>query len=384
MIAVIADDLTGAAELAGIGLRYGLQVEMSTVVNTDTNAELLVISTDTRSVSEVEAWHEMATVTRELLKLKPDLIFKKVDSVLRGHVLAELTAQLEVLHLDKALLVPANPALDRTISKGTYYYKDQPIHLSSFSHDPEFAINSSDVLEMLRAKDASVVVRSTEEMLPASGIIVGEVTNSDDLKKWSIRTDENTLAAGASGLFTALLDTMNIKGSAGNTKAKGYGQLALFVCGSTFNKSREAIKRIKKDDGPVSYMPEEILRLAEIENEAFEEWGRVVSTMIKVEGRAIISIDEETTKGVPVSAGMLREKTAMVVNEIFKQVGIQELFIEGGSTAAAVIKKAGFKTFFPLEELAPGVIRMSVKEHNGLCVTVKPGSYEWPKEVWKF
>jgi uncharacterized protein YgbK (DUF1537 family) len=109
-----------------------------------------------------------------------------------------------------------------------------------------------------------------------------------------------------------------------------------------------------------------------------------VASLVRSEGRAIISIDADTTKGMPVSAGMLRERTAMIVSEVFKQVSIQELFIEGGSTAAAVIKKAGLQTFFPVEELAPGVIRMSVKEHAGLCVTVKPGSYEWPAEVWNF
>jgi uncharacterized protein YgbK (DUF1537 family) len=261
MIAVIADDLTGAAELAGLGLRYKLQVEMSTVVNHDTKAELLILATDTRSVKEDEVIHEMEKVTSQVLKLKPAMIFKKVDSVLRGHILAEITAQLRVLGLKRALLVPANPALGRTITGGIYYYKDQPIHLSSFSHDPEFAISSSDVLKMLRAKDASVVVKNAAEQLPGSGVIVGEATSVDDLKAWSTRIDAGTLAAGASGFFSALLDAMGIKGSAANKpEAKEYGRLVLFVCGSTFNKSRNAIKQIKNNGGPVSYMPEAIVK----------------------------------------------------------------------------------------------------------------------------
>lgn len=384
MIAVIADDLTGAAELAGIGLRYGLQTVMSTVVNSGTDTELLIISTDTRSVSEEEAVHEMAGVTEEVMKLKPVLIFKKVDSVLRGHVLAELTAQLDVLQLKKALLVPANPALGRTITGGIYYYKDQPIHLSSFSHDPEFAISSSDVSDMLRVKDASLSIKTVEEELPSSGIVVGEATSAKDLEDWAKRVDTDMLPAGASGFFSALLNVKNMKGFAGDKPVKDHGHPVLFVCGSTFNKSREAIKSIKNNGGPVSYMPDEVIRSGEIYNEAFPMWSQEVASMINSGGRAIISIDANTTEGVPVSAGLLREKTALVVSEILKQVNIQELFIEGGSTAASVIRKAGFQTFFPVEELAPGVIRMSVKEHADLCITVKPGSYEWPSEVWKF
>ena len=49
MLAVIADDLTGAAEIGGIGLSYGLKVEISSKVNPSTEADLLVIATDTRS-----------------------------------------------------------------------------------------------------------------------------------------------------------------------------------------------------------------------------------------------------------------------------------------------------------------------------------------------
>ncbi|MBD0288263.1 MAG: four-carbon acid sugar kinase family protein, partial [Flavisolibacter sp.] len=133
MIVVLADDLTGAAELGGIGLHYNLDIEINMTVNPQSKASLLIISTDTRSMKKEKAGIEAAKVTAKVMKLKPDLIFKKVDSVLRGHILPELTAQLEQLKLQKALLVPANPALNRTLSNGTYYIEGKPIHLSDFS-----------------------------------------------------------------------------------------------------------------------------------------------------------------------------------------------------------------------------------------------------------
>jgi uncharacterized protein YgbK (DUF1537 family) len=60
MIAVIADDLTGAAELAGIGLNYNLKTEISTVIDPNCSADLLIIATNTRSLPETEAGHMMA------------------------------------------------------------------------------------------------------------------------------------------------------------------------------------------------------------------------------------------------------------------------------------------------------------------------------------
>jgi len=55
MIAVIADDFTGAAELGGLGLRYGMSVEIETEVTNDCKVDLLIIATDTRSVSKKQA-----------------------------------------------------------------------------------------------------------------------------------------------------------------------------------------------------------------------------------------------------------------------------------------------------------------------------------------
>ena len=57
MIAVIADDLTGAAELGGIGLRHGLKTEVRTIAGTKLPpaTDLLVIAADSRSKPQAAA-----------------------------------------------------------------------------------------------------------------------------------------------------------------------------------------------------------------------------------------------------------------------------------------------------------------------------------------
>ena len=110
MIVVIADDFTGAAELGGIGLKYGLTVEVNTEVNVHSTADLLIVATDTRSLKLKEALAVMEKITRQVSELKPGLVFKKVDSVLRGHVVPELMVHLAGLNRIAATLAPANPA----------------------------------------------------------------------------------------------------------------------------------------------------------------------------------------------------------------------------------------------------------------------------------
>ena len=357
---------------------------MSTVVNQDADAELLVIATDTRSMKEKDAIAEIKKITNEVLLLHPDLVFKKIDSVLRGHVVAELTAQLKILGYEKALVVAANPSLGRTIHEGTYFYNDKPIHKSSFSIDPEFPIKSSDVSKMLRVNNASVAVKKNGEGLPSNGIIIGEVADNNDLKLWAKRIEKNILPAGASGFFSAILDALYVKGNKEETWVEEKGQTALFVCGSTFNKSRDAIQEIKHREGPVSYMPEAVLSSGDNDDENYQVWSNEIVSFIHSKGKAIVSIDPESIKGIDVSAALLREKTAIVVDRVFKQETIHELFIEGGSTAAAIIRQLGFETFIPVKELAPGVVRMRVKDREDVFITIKPGSYQWPEAVWDF
>ena len=109
MIVVIADDLTGAAEIAGIGLQFGLSVALTTASELNATVQLLVVSADTRSLSATEAIGKSLQISAELAVLSPEFIYKKIDSVLRGHVLAEMEVYMQQLNKSKALLVPGNP-----------------------------------------------------------------------------------------------------------------------------------------------------------------------------------------------------------------------------------------------------------------------------------
>jgi D-threonate/D-erythronate kinase len=384
MIAVIADDFTGAAELAGIGLRYNLTVELGTEVNTATNADLFVIATDARSLPEVEAVAVMQKHTRALLALQPAMIFKKTDSVLRGHVLAEIEAQLSLTGFKKAVLVAANPALGRTIENGRYYLNGKPVHESSFAHDPDFAINSSLILDMLRSRGSSVYVKRFNEALPESGIIVGEAAQTADLQAWATRMDNTTLIAGASGFFTAMLDKL----LAGKQRAKSDLSterlpFSLFVCGTTFSQSRNTIKQIKAAGGPVCYMPDEIIRSVHSGTYSYVKWANEVVALVKKHGKAIVAIHEDSTRDTAVGAGQLKEKMAGLVNEVLQRSMVQELIVEGGATAWALISQSKLTRFYPVEEMAPGVVRMQTNDPN-LFITVKPGSYRWPDGLWDF
>ena len=378
MIAVVADDLTGAVEIAGIGLRHGLSVEIAGAIDAPINVDLLVVATDTRSAPEQEAVQTMAAIASKLKALNPELIFKKIDSVLRGHVLAELNAHLKQLDLQNVLIVPANPALGRTLTSGRYYINGQPIHLSSFADDPEFAITGADVHTLLRCAKHQIFVQTADNNLPTTGIVVGECETENDLKKWAAKVDNQMLLAGGSSFFAAILASHGYLQQTAEPVCS-FEKPVLFICGSTFDKSRQLVRQLKDNGGPVSYMPQNIITQAAPAEELFDQWADEVITLLNLHHKAVIAVDENTI--APVN---LREKKARLVQKVLEITAVKELVIEGGATASAIINQLKLNRFTPVYEFSTGVIRMSAAQKGGLFLTLKPGSYAWPAQVWDF
>jgi len=118
MIGVIADDLTGAAELGAAGLRHGWSAEIVRHGKPSGRADLVCVDTDSRSCDPAKAASLAGAAARMLRAAGATWIYKKVDSVLRGQVTAEVEAVMKQLELDRAFLLPANHSLGRTIRDG--------------------------------------------------------------------------------------------------------------------------------------------------------------------------------------------------------------------------------------------------------------------------
>ncbi|HMR85677.1 MAG TPA: four-carbon acid sugar kinase family protein, partial [Niabella sp.] len=237
MILVIADDFTGAAEMAGICLGYGLKVSLCLGSLTDCNAEVLVISTDSRSMKKEAALSVVERITLQALQMKPDFVYKKIDSVLRGFVSEELTLQLNIFGLTKALVLPANPSLGRVIKNGQYFVEGIDISKTGFAKDPEFAITTPDVRQMLRTGNANILKRGD---MPGDGINIGEAGDLSDVQHWAEQVNEECLPAGSGDFFNAILNRKY------REKERNVPPILqkphLYVSGTSFAKNRALIK----------------------------------------------------------------------------------------------------------------------------------------------
>lgn len=345
MIAVIADDFTGAAELAGIALRYNLKIQLAMPGVAYNGAELFIVCTDSRSMNKEQAVAIHSKIVSDVIKLKPEFIFKKIDSVLRGHVLDELKIQMSVTGKSKAIIVAANPSLGRTIKNGIYYIDGKEIHTTSFAIDPEFAITDSSVSKMLRGNDERIVI--------------AEASTKEDVGNWAGKISNDWVIAGAGDFFTALLD----KRFSVTSSHEAVMQLPhLYVCGTSFANSRNFIKHANEY---VVYLP----------SANDDSFLNEVHNIIAKQQKCIIAVHENTTG---ISALALRTQMARLTKIILEKENISEMFIEGGSTAAAILEQLNINSLIPENQLMRGVTRMKA---GHLHITVKPGSYALPPQI---
>jgi uncharacterized protein YgbK (DUF1537 family) len=381
MIAVIADDLTGAAELAGIGLNHGLRTEVSTTVDERCDADLLIIATDTRSLPVATAKEIIYDISVQLLQLQPRFIFKKIDSVLRGHIIEEVQSQLTASGLKRALIVPGNPHHSKKLIGDTFYYNDAPIHLSDFAYDPTFPALSSNIVELLRADEKIRLVKK-DDKLPSTGIIIGAANNEDDLKYWIERTDSNTLLAGSANLFTSLLQHLTSSQKIETPDPETTGR-RLFVFGSTFYQGKLNLNDGKHNNIPVHYVPAATICAETSGDNVHALFASHVASSIIAGNNAIIAINPDFIKDIKVDPVLLSHKMAAIVKQVIEHTSLHELLIEGGATAWAILERLNIEKLYPSKLIAPGVIHMRIAGDNQLCLTLKPGSYPWPAPVWE-
>jgi len=377
MIVVIADDITGAAEMGGIALRYGLDVLIVDDLKHRGNHDVAIVYTNTRSASENEAAETMGRLTAEAMQLEPSLFYKKTDSVLRGHIVAEMQQQMNAMNVERGLLVPINPSSGRIIKNGKYYINNVPVNETSFSVDPEFPILTSSVEQMLVKSKGIVEVKKKDEAPEAAGITLGEAETTGDLMRWATRSDTSMLLAGGGSFFNALMQLkykprQKIK----KPKVKLYSPLCL-VSGTTFRKN---VERINNHASLVSYMPKEIFSAPGIDVQ-YDSWLNEAHEILEKKGKVIVAVNN--LEQVKVDPQILSGKLAEFMKQFVHKTQISDLLIEGGATAYSIVKEIGWHSFLPTEEMEQGIVRMQVVENPDLHLTIKPGSNEWPRE-WNF
>ena len=150
-ILIIADDLTGAADCAAACGPDAL------VVLDDSRgaqgAEVVAFDANTRSMTAEHAAAETARIVRSY---PASIVYKKIDSTMRGHIAVEIAGALNTYrsmgHPEAiAVVAPAFPAMGRTTKGGRQYVRGVPLENGDLTGLPNSVMCDAETDEDLRA-----------------------------------------------------------------------------------------------------------------------------------------------------------------------------------------------------------------------------------------
>ncbi|MDQ0924511.1 uncharacterized protein YgbK (DUF1537 family) [Pseudarthrobacter sp. W1I19] len=368
--AIIADDLTGAADAAAA---YGPTHTSSVILDVDCTwpeAEILSVNTESRYLAAEEAASAVTSAVGRALG-QNRRIFKKIDSLLRGNVGAEVAATLAQLTHGHgkglAVVAPAFPATGRTTEGGIVHVGGVQNTEGSFGGDVAGALAAGG----LTVEAAGVAGRNPEELAwhlrevqeRGTDAVVLDAASDDDLE---------TIAAAADLLdFPALL--VGSGGLAGHIAAREDGTAArnaqerhiirtLTVIGSYSGLARQQTEALVDAGAEHITLDHAALDDPEVPRRVAEAmaWTDVVLTP-----DPMATVDKSQAFVV---AEALARATAAGIGHC------DALVLTGGETATAVLKALGAGSFTVLGEIEAGVVMSLLPDPLPLLVT-KAGAF---------
>ncbi|QOR38992.1 four-carbon acid sugar kinase family protein [Billgrantia diversa] len=142
-IAIVADDLTGALDAAapfaerGMSTRVAVTLEgLEAALGGDEGAPRVVsVNTGSRHLGRDAAARRAGEAAERLLAQRPRLLLKKVDSTLRGQVVAEAAALRHLAGQRRLLVCPAVPSQGRCVLGGEVWVEGEPLSATAYARD---------------------------------------------------------------------------------------------------------------------------------------------------------------------------------------------------------------------------------------------------------
>ncbi|MFD5829130.1 four-carbon acid sugar kinase family protein [Lentzea sp. NPDC060358] len=345
----VADDLSGAAETAvALSVRGTRSVVLLNA--RDSVADVVVLDTDSRGLPPAAA-HE--TVLTALAGVRAgDRVFKKIDSVLRGNVAAEVAA-LTARGYGVAL-TPALPVAGRTVVGGALRVAEDGWRANCATSRevlPEALTLGLDVVRGPALGDALAKAADT------CGVVVCDAETDADLDALAcaaVHAPATLALAGSGALAAALGRTRTPSGH--ETTAPPPSEKVLVVVGSAEPVAAAQVARLT---GCTVHSLDVAALLA----------GPV--WIPRLRGVTVLCVAAADGIDPAVSAALARTVAAVP--------DWTDLVLVGGETARRVLDALGVGELEPFDQIHHGAVRSRTRD--GRVVVTRPGSFGGPDSL---
>ncbi len=405
LLGCIADDFTGATDLAGTLVRAGMRtVQMIGVPGpgkVPADVDAIVIALKSRTVPAADA---VAQSLESLEWLRAagcrQFVFKMCstfDSTDEGNIGPVSEALLAALDTDFALVCPAFPRNARQVFKGYLFVGDGLLSESGMEQHPLTPMTDSNLVRVLDRQSRGPVgllscdtvrqgagaVAAACEALRTSGVhlAIADTLGEEDLGVLATAARDHPLVVGASGIATGLAENFRRQDLLGHEAVADQLALpvgkAVVLAGSCSRATREQVARAAAHYPSIQLDP---LRLA-VNGDAVADVLGQVQEHLK-EGPALIysTSEPETLQAVQDKLGVTRaaaviESTMADLARGLVAAGVTRLVVAGGETSGAVVGALGIRRLRIGTEIDPGVPWTLSLDEPAIGLVLKSGNF---------
>ncbi|WP_406625601.1 3-oxo-tetronate kinase [Acidovorax sp. SDU_ACID1] len=402
LLGCIADDFTGATDLANNLVRAGMRVVQAIGVPEDplaADVDAVVIALKSRTNPVGEAIGQSLAALRWLQGQGARQIYFKYcstfDSTAAGNIGPVTEALMDAMGTDFTIATPAFPDNKRTVFKGYLFVGDVLLSESGMQNHPLTPMTDPNLVRVMQSQcqrkvgliDHAVVARGaaavTERIaqLQAEGVAIAivDAVSNDDLLRTGPAIAALPLVTAGSGVAIALPANFGLAPSPAASVLPPTGGLRAVVSGScSLATNRQVQDFIARGGAALAIDPLRIADGADVAAEALAwaapllERGPVLVYSTADSG-AVKSV--QSRLGVE-EAGAMVERTIAAIARGLVERGVRQLVVAGGETSGACVQALGITQMQIGPQIDPGVPWCHAQAlGQGLHVTLKSGNF---------
>lgn len=268
---LISDDLTGGgdagAQFAKMGLStllISLQDDFKVDFSGYRDRDVLVVNTDSRGRSSENAFFLISGLLKDYDNELFPILYKKIDSTLRGNIGYEIDAILKETDTPVCFLAPSYPEQSRTLVDGIMRVGGKPLALTEVARDTASPVRESRVSKLLQHQSRNSIgwiglshVASNFERLKkaveveqkkGNRIIIFDAVSRQDLRNIAdvgFSVDRKPLFVGSAGLAEEVAKKLTFSKARAPRKIKSFKHI-LIVSGTASRITHQQLKQVEK------------------------------------------------------------------------------------------------------------------------------------------
>ncbi|QFU90445.1 3-oxo-tetronate kinase [Amycolatopsis sp. YIM 10] len=396
MLGAIADDFTGATDLAIMLRRNGYRVAV-TIEDHDpgtserTEIDAIVIALKTRTAPVAEAVDSSRTALHRLRDWGAEQVYVKYcstfDSTDAGNIGPVLDVVSDELGAEKVVVAPALPANGRTVYLGHLFVGADLLEHSSMRHHPLTPMTRSRVADLLRPQTPHGVteihhgtvrqgpdaVRAAIETAAGRYVVVDTI-DDEDLRVLGAAVADSPVVSGGSGLACGLRSP----GAPDDDWQSIPDTGRVVLCGSASATTRRQIADAARSQPVRRVDPRAAVREPDAEIGRIVDWvrarGPAGAPIVYAAGEPADVVSE--VDGLPV-APAVESVLAGAAQRLVAEAGITRLLAAGGETSGAIVRALGIGLLRIGPEIAPGICWSGAVTTAGteIALALKSGNF---------